>query len=252
MLSFLYPIHNRAALLARTLDTFVLQRDPGAYEILVLDDGSTDHVQDVVRYYRDAIPARFRLPLHYLRLDVTRCGLPVGQPHNPAVAWNVGIRQAQGRWVAISSPEVCHRTTHNVHDLNAYRPEHVAVVADVYDRAWADTEFGGWIGGGPRQRPLCFLARFDRAFLLRIGGFEERFMAGRSYDDNEFAERFTANGGVYEFTAGAVVAEHLPHPRAEPGPADDVNRRTYEALRGQRVANVGHEWGSAACVVEQW
>ncbi len=245
MLSFLYPCFNRADLFSRTLDTFVCQVNPGPYEILVLDDGSTDHLRDVVRYYRE----RWQLPLRYLRLDLSAYG---PHPHAPVVAWNVGIQQARGRWVALSSPEVCHRSPHNVARLNVYRPEHVAIMADVYDREWRDTEFGGWIGGGPKDRPLCFLGRFDRGFLLRIGGMEEAFMAGSGYDDNEFAERFLANQGQYHFTRGAVVAEHLPHPRAQPGTIHEVNRAVWDRLRGQRIANQGREWGSAKCVVEQW
>jgi glycosyltransferase involved in cell wall biosynthesis len=250
-LSCLYAIRNRADLFARTLDTYVLQALCGGYEILVLDDRSTDHLKEVCAYYHD----RWGLPLRYLGLDVTRCGLPVGRcadgSNSPVVAWNVGIQQARGTRVAISSPEVCHRGWDNLlHLADATHPAE-GIVANVYDHTWAGTEFGGWIGGGPKQRPLPFLASYDRDMLLAIGGFEEAFMAGRAFDDNEFAERFELNGGVYRYVAPPeLCAEHLPHARAPIGDADHVNAAIRERLRGQRIANVGHQWGNPACIVE--
>lgn len=253
-LSCVYPIFNRADLFARTLDTFVLQdMAVERYEILVMDDGSTDHLVEVVRYYA----ARWGLPIRYFRLDVLRCGVPVWRSltggNSPVVAWNVGIKEARGRRIAISSPEVCHRDSGNADWLAQPYATNIGIVANVYDRTWAATEFHGWIGGGPAHRPLPFLAAYDRDFLVSIGGFEEAFMAGRAFDDNEFAERFAANGGRYEFEEPPdLVAEHLPHDRPDAVLADQVNHETYQRLRGQLVANVGRTWGNPACILEAW
>lgn len=280
LLSFAYPVHNRAALFARTLDTFVCQVDPPPYEILVLDDGSTDDLFSLVRYYGAEAPARFRLPLRYFRLDVTHFTLPYWQTddggNGAGLAWNVGIRQARGERVVLSSPEIVLRSAENLRAMaehvraeREYVPQHhsiagvlrtgerrcaptAAIIADVYDRTWRDTFAGGWIGGGEAQRPFHFLAAYDRERLTSLGGFDERFMAGRAFDDDELVARWTASGGTFVFTGGAVVAEHLPHDRAPEGPADQSNRALFEQVKGQTVANQGHEWGSVAVIVETW
>jgi glycosyltransferase involved in cell wall biosynthesis len=255
MISFVYPIRTRTHLFCTTLDSFAVQVGitHHDYEIVVVDDGSTDDLRGLCARY----PA---LPIRYLRIDVDRAHVPVTHDpqdgsHNPAVAWNVGLKAARGTWVALSSPEVLHRSPDNVRRLlvltRAAGPKD-AIIADVYDQEWAQTEFQGWIGGGPKQRPLCFLAAFQRQFLLDLGGMEERFMVGRAYDDNELAERFTLNGGRYVFTGQAVVAEHQAHPRAQPGPRDQVNAAVLEQVRGQRVANAGRIFGHPDCIVETW
>lgn len=257
MLSFIYPIYNRADLFAVTLDSFVLQDDPPPYEIIVVDDGSTDHVRDVVRYYAAEMPTPFRLPIRYVRIDGTLydgiIGCDLRGCNNPALAINVGIREARGERVVLTSPEVKHLRSSNVRRLAEHvLPPSTALVADVYDRTWRDTEFGGWIGGGPKQRALHFLVAFRRDDLLAIGGMEEAFMAGRGFEDNELTERFAAAGGRYLFTGPTVIAEHQPHYRAEPGPLDAINQATFHRLRGQPVANVGREWGWPNVIVERW
>jgi GT2 family glycosyltransferase len=58
--SVVVPTYNRAALLARTLDSLVAQRFPAEdLEVVVADDGSSDHTAGVARSYAQ------RLRLHY-------------------------------------------------------------------------------------------------------------------------------------------------------------------------------------------
>ena len=251
LISFIYPCFNRAWLFLTTLESFLVQHDPPPYEILVLDDGSSDGLRQLVGSWRD------RLPLRYLRLDVDRSGIPVihgpDGSNNPAVAWNVGIREACAPYVAVSSPEVKHLLPTNVRRFAEWPAGDAdAVIADVYDATWQATEFQGWIAGGVRQRPLPFLARYRRDRLLALGGFEEAFMVGRAYDDNEFADRWALSGGHYTFTGAAVQAEHQSHARPDMPERDAVNRGVYERVRGQMVANRDRVWGSAACILERW
>ena len=248
-LSIIMPCFNRADLLLRTFETLLLQEQGLEYEVIVLDDGGTDSLRAVCEDYGNGRrPLRLRLPLRYLRLDTK----PIHK--NPALAWNIGIHEARGSRVVIQSPEIAYRDFHNIARLASWPLNgREAVIADVYDSTWANTEFDGWISGGPKGRTLPFLACYRRIDLLAIGGFEEAFMDGIGFDDNEFAERFALSGGRYLFAREQIVAEHLPHPRVADG-ADGIriNEAIFARVRGQRIANGGRTWGDQAHIVDRW
>jgi glycosyltransferase involved in cell wall biosynthesis len=54
------PTYNRRALLQRTLDQLVRQRLPGdTFEVLVVDDGSSDGTEETVADFRDRLDVRY-------------------------------------------------------------------------------------------------------------------------------------------------------------------------------------------------
>ena len=63
-ISIIIPCYNAAATLARTLDSCVIQ--PEAAQIIVVDDGSTDHSIEIVRYYgeRDLRIGLLQMPVN--------------------------------------------------------------------------------------------------------------------------------------------------------------------------------------------
>jgi glycosyltransferase involved in cell wall biosynthesis len=63
-ISIIIPCYNAAATLARTLDSCVIQ--PEAAQIIVVDDGSTDHSIEIVRYYgaRDQRIGLLQMPVN--------------------------------------------------------------------------------------------------------------------------------------------------------------------------------------------
>jgi glycosyltransferase involved in cell wall biosynthesis len=91
-ISILTPSHNRADLLPQTIDS-VLRQSCGDFEMIVVDDGSTDATRDVVEGYRDP------------RL------LFVGLPHvgNLSKLRNAGVERARGELVAfLDSDDLWH------------------------------------------------------------------------------------------------------------------------------------------------
>ncbi|MBF9222144.1 glycosyltransferase family 2 protein [Hymenobacter ruricola] len=79
--SIVIPTYNRAGLIGATLDS-VLAQDFPEFEVLVVDDGSTDHTAAVVQAYTDS-------RLHYL---------PKANAERGA-ARNYGLARAQGEYV---------------------------------------------------------------------------------------------------------------------------------------------------------
>lgn len=79
--SVVVPARNRARLLPRAVDS-VLRQTVSDFEVLVVDDGSTDSTPDVVRELDDP-------RIRYLRQA----------PAGAAAARNLGAREAAGRWL---------------------------------------------------------------------------------------------------------------------------------------------------------
>ena len=80
LFSVIIPVYNRPSLIQRAIDS-VLKQEQANYELIVVDDGSTDGTRDVVRNYGDAV----RL------IEQENAG--------PGAARNRGIEAATGRYI---------------------------------------------------------------------------------------------------------------------------------------------------------
>ena len=80
--------YNRAEMLRRALGSLICPETDGAfsYEIVVVDDGSTDDTGDVVK----EIAASSQVPVRYVRKE----------GGGVAEARNTGVAEARGRWIA--------------------------------------------------------------------------------------------------------------------------------------------------------
>jgi len=85
MITVVIPVHNRAQLIARAITSVVSQTLP-AHEIVVIDDGSTDHTAEVVNDLTKS--------LSNLRL------IPLKENVGAAEARNIGIEKARGDLIA--------------------------------------------------------------------------------------------------------------------------------------------------------
>ena len=83
--SVIIPTYNRARLVGRAIQS-VLNQTYQNFELIVIDDGSTDNTEEVVKGFRDE-------RLHYIRLSEGSGG--------SAVPRNTGLKTARGEYIAI-------------------------------------------------------------------------------------------------------------------------------------------------------
>jgi glycosyltransferase involved in cell wall biosynthesis len=82
-ISIVMPVHNREHTIGRAIES-ILNQTHASFELIIVDDASTDGTRNVVRFYDDK---RIRYIAHAEKL-----GAPAAR--------NTGIREAQAEWIA--------------------------------------------------------------------------------------------------------------------------------------------------------
>src|SRR4030042_1621138 len=91
--SVIIPTYNRKEKLEKCLKALFRQTYPRSrYEIIVVDDGSSDGTQEMVKRKEKRSP----VPLHFIRQENS----------GPARARNVGIRESQGDLLLITGDDI--------------------------------------------------------------------------------------------------------------------------------------------------
>ena len=208
--SVVISTYNRADALSATLEALARQDIPVSdYEVLVVDDGSTDATPDVLA--DAAVP--YALRTH--RLPVNR-GVSAGR--------NVGLRNARGRYVIMISDDLLVSEDFirsHVETLTKYPGTWVVGSFTQLD-SLAETPFGRYLDdleqGFQRARlgrrisdnlyevraPTARNLSLPRADLDRVGLFDERFRV--TCEDQDLAERAADHGirFIYNASIGAI------------------------------------------------
>jgi glycosyltransferase involved in cell wall biosynthesis len=102
--SVVIATYNRAGFLPATLDSVLAQKFHD-FEIIVVDDGSTDNTREVLRAYGDRVRYLYQ------------------ENRGPSAARNLGARHARAAWIAIQdSDDLCEK--HHLETLFTYASEH--------------------------------------------------------------------------------------------------------------------------------
>jgi GT2 family glycosyltransferase len=186
------PTHDRAGLLPRLAAALAGQDNTAPFEVVVVDDASTDETPSVL-----AALAERHSWLRVERLDVN---------HGPAAARNRGWRATTAPFVAFTDDDCVPSPSW----LRLLAAELVKVDA-VQGRTEGDPAqlpnhgpFGHTMtvtSGGAYE--TCNIA-YRRAALERAGGFDERFVLPYG-EDTDLGLRVEGQGGRTSFCADAVV-----------------------------------------------
>src|SRR5437868_2002167 len=86
LVSVVIPTYNSASFLSQSIES-VLQQTYDNFEVIVIDDGSTDNTEAVLSDYKDAI--------HYIKKN----------NGGPSGARNLGIAEAKGEFIAFQDSD---------------------------------------------------------------------------------------------------------------------------------------------------
>jgi glycosyltransferase involved in cell wall biosynthesis len=161
--SVVIPTHNRLEVLVEVLQALEMQEGAPPFEVVVVDDGSTDGTGDWLR----SRAATFRIPLRIFTQE----------NRGPAAARNTGVAVAAGRWVAFlgddTVPETGWLATHREAHRRRGDDPHLAVI--------------GYTGWHPRMRLNPFL------IYINEHGLQFGYALIRDPEDVPFNFLYTSN-----------------------------------------------------------
>ena len=196
MISVVVPVRNGAATLPACLQALAAQTvGPAAYEVIVVNDGSTDETAAVARRY----------PVRCLDLP----------PSGPAAARNAGVRQAQGDLVLFTDADCAPAPDWVARLAAAFQPPEVMGARGAYRTRqtslvarFVQQEYQDKYDRTARRRSIDFIdtysAGYRRAVFLENGGFETAFPVP-SVEDQEFSFRLAEKGYRLVFAPDAIV-----------------------------------------------
>ena len=226
---------NRSDLLRHSLARLTQLTLPD--EILVVDDGGADDCEAVC----SEAHAMFGLPVRYL------------YNHNPGIsicsfARNVGIRNTDAEVIITSEPELIFVTDVIAQMDSAHRQNPGCVIsagivyrarsANVMDPASCE-KLVGWVAP--------FTARYERSWLMDIGGWDEGFPANYGQDDTDLLTRLRLYGHN-QIIDQSIEVLHQWHPPTM-GAGQVANGHYFDGKSFHRgdstdiIANRGKEWG---------
>lgn len=192
------PVRNGERVIARCLQSLGAQDFPShRYEVIVVDDGSTDGTAESVRRFPHARLIR-------------------QAPSGPAAARNRGVAAARGDLVLFTDADCAPRSdwvrqlvtaltqTDAVGARGAYVTRQTSLVARFVQVEY-ETRYRLAAGRARIDFVDTYSAAYKRSAFLEVGGFDERFLGD---EDQELSFRMAQRGHRLIFVPGAVV-EHL-------------------------------------------
>ncbi|KKN02485.1 hypothetical protein LCGC14_1117290 [marine sediment metagenome] len=198
--------HNKSPWLQNTLKSIFRQSPLFHWEVIVVDDASTDDTEGVCKEYER---------VKYLKID-----RPSAEYRNPSIARNIAYRAACGDVLVCQSDEVLHVAPNTIERLvNELQPKTFSIAT-----VWNTDMDGNHRGlekypriiqltGIELQRPFFFLGAILRSDLYKAGGNDELYTSpGR--EDQAFADSLIHGLGLLPQYVN-VVGHHVEHPRPQ-------------------------------------
>jgi glycosyltransferase involved in cell wall biosynthesis len=208
--SVVIPTFQRPATLRRVLDALALQREAPDFEVVVVDDGSTDGTRSMLESYRPSYPFRF--------LSQANAG--------PAAARNRGVREARGVTILFLGDDTVPEPPLLAVHARAHREAGSDRVAVLGYTTWPEerrvtpflhhiNEYGLQFGYGliedPESVPFNFFytsnISLPRALLFEAKLFDTTFPYA-AWEDIEISYRLTRRGMRILYRPQAVARHY--------------------------------------------
>ena len=227
--TIIIPTYNGRETLRKTLEGIFNQNFPGSdYEVIVIDDGSTDGTEELFSEWRLALEAQRSGLLRYVRLPENR---------GRASARNAGIREARAEIIIFLDNDnlPCehlvreHVKTHAIHRNivavgNRSFPE--GALKSRFIRFWNQRYVGNRRGVRHQDLPFYFAetgnGSVNREDLIQAGGFDESF-SNYGGEDEELWYRLCVVRGLKNVFLKEAKTVHID--------PDFSYRRSLERMR---------------------
>jgi glycosyltransferase involved in cell wall biosynthesis len=195
-ISIIIPTFNSAKVLQKCLESLINQTIDGeTYEVIVVDDGSTDETKEVVARY----------PVKYI----------YQQNRGPAAARNNGVRQAAGEIVLFTDAD-CEPQPNWIEEMiKPMNDDQVVGVKGTYKTRQKELiarlvqiEYEHKYERMKKFKYIDFIDTYAAGYLkdvfLKYEGFDERYPKA-SVEDQEFSFRLSHDGYKMVFNPDAIV-----------------------------------------------
>ncbi len=194
--SIIVPTYNGSKKISACLKALLAQKTKRPFEIIVVDDGSTDNTIEVVSRFPE---------IKLLRQSNS----------GPAVARNQGVREAQGKIVLFTDDDCIPEPDWLEEMLKPFTLATISGVKGAYKTVqkeliarFVQIEYEEKYDCLRRNKWIDFIdtysAAFSRDIFLAAGGYDERFSTA-STEDQEFSFRLSNQGYKMVFTPKARV-----------------------------------------------
>lgn len=166
MISIIIPSYNRAKYINEALESILSQTYQGEYEIIVIDDGSTDNSREIIE--------NFEYPVNYFYQNNAGIG----------AARNRGVELSKGEFIAFLDSDDCWTPQKLekqmfILDKNSEVDGVIGQVQNVLQSEWArkEEDSNSTIAG---YSPSAILIR--REAFMKVGNFETKLKIGEVID----------------------------------------------------------------------
>lgn len=232
--SYILPIRNRHDLLKCGLDSLAnMNYDKDKFEVVIADYMSEDPIIDIVQSYRGILNMTYlcidhrRYKYHHVYFHHNKC--------NPALAQNVAVKNAKGKFIILTSPEILH-WSENLNNLDKIENlENKFIYGKVIEKHKEDFYHNGnglyknidkmessdilcdW--NVLKSVTLYFIGVMSKKIYMQYGGIDEAYMSGIAYEDEDFGKRMEKVKELSLVYEKSVCGIHLKHDRSYQEPS---------------------------------
>ena len=198
--SIILTVHNRDMLTLTNTFSQLSKQDLTEAEIIVVDDGSTEDYTDLKEMFS-------AMPIRWLRADTVKDRpetYHIKGHNNPAHVNNLALKSAEGDNIFWLSSDTM-LPPHALSRARVWMEQGAIWTCNVMD-----TDTGNYFLGPDRIFPMCWALASSRAAVDAVGGFDEKYLEGMGYEDNDFVGALFRHVGKL-VVDGSVIALHQSH-----------------------------------------